>query len=970
MSNETADRTENQVENKVDNKDSADSVLKEANAGKAELVDDQKQHDEFLKAGGKSGITNEFGKPELIDQGTPEVAAALVHGEGAGEGKGGAKESIIDDIAEAAQNVGEELVHTGESVVGGVVNGVGSIVSGVGEVLGDIGETVQGGLEAVGNFLGNLFHGQEAAPKPEIRMEPLTVRPEVPYSGEDLKMDMPPSQVTGTAADTLESIARMKLPAGATEAQVHAYEKEIASVNGLNPAAPGSLDGKQLDLPGATADGGMVLRGDNERTITRWPNGAEKTVDKDGREYSRQPDGAGGYKEIHTGPRKDDNFELTTTPDGRLLIADKPGDTPREVPCASEEAKVERHKLLDLAAEKIKDPERRAKFEADMLRFEERAAQHKPPLSGEEIARTYKETERLLTTVGDNPIKAEDRVKLAEQVMAQCASPKSIDQGQHQTCNMTTVECTVYTNHPSDAARLVADIAITGQYTAKDGTQVNVSPEAADKEAIKNPPGDGDRSQASQIFQVAAVNLYYQKQPYTYTDAAGNPRVVPPGQLQYVQQPDSKPGVLPPTRGGERLIDNSTVPPTPIMRNWTSVPPIPEASPDIADRAMVDVPAIITGVQDVKMIEHKTAVYGDATGVNLFETEDQMKDYIKKAQENNELPLIIGVHTGQEPFLHDSGDGAAGGSGGWHVVTITGYDEATGKCQVDNQWGSRPDHEGTNGVHVHDLFRASRKPDLTEVHSAPIYKFWEPDKVVNVTIEDLQKDVDWDRAHNTVDTQKEFELLRLKRQYGGMSEADYDKDLKQTVQDAAARWAQQKADGTFDVNEYNNAQTKLKDMLPGIPPERRVDILDQMHTGGMLDDATYTGYLRLASNGFFAKGHTDAQAEAFMNKIKASTDTLDAAQQEAFYNQLNAHPNPAIRLELAQFEKKAGAIDDAKYDDLVAKTTTEFLGAPRTPAASTAYMNRVQAMLTALPEARRNAILTKVPGLAPAPAGP
>ncbi len=910
-----------EVQGETETTKAGDSVVTEANAGKTELVDKQKEHLDYLKNGGRSGITDDFGKPILFDE-------EFVHNAG---------HKVVAELTKIFK--GEEPAEEQAKVAK------------TSDKLPEPTESAEG-------------KGRKPVKPGEVDMEPMVVTAKPPYAGEGLTMDVPPDRTVGKAGDTLESIAKGHLPTDATPEQITAYEKEIAIVNGIDAKNPGNLDGKDINLPGHTRDGGIVTLDENYRSTTRWKNGAEKISDPDGRGYERQPDGSGGYKESHWGPRQGDQFELTTTKDGKQLIADKPGETPREVPPASKEVEAERQKLKDIAEEKITDPEKRAKFEADMLRFEERGAKQTPPLSPEEITKTYKETERLLSATGDNPLKPEDRVKIAEQTMSQCATPKSIDQGQHETCNMTTVESMMYTKNPSEAMKLVTDVATTGEYTAKDGTKVKIDPKAADAEAKANPPDDGARSHASQIFQVAAVNLYYQKQPYTYTDAAGNPKTVPPGQLEYQQVPD-QPGAVPPVVGGERLLDKTTTPPTVVMKDWTNG--IPRDSPDLADRAMVDVPNLITGNNDAIMIEHEKAVYGDATGVKTFKSEEEMTDFIKKAKEEHKLPIIMGVHSGQEPFLHDSGGGAAGGSGGWHVVTITDYDAATGKVQIDNQWGSSADHQGDHAVHIHDLYRASRNPDETVKEDAPWYKPWADPKDVNVTIEDLQKDVDWDRNHNTVDTQKEFELLRLKHQYGGMSDNDYDKDLKKTIDDAADRWKQQKDDGTFDQNEYNNAQTKLRDMVHALPAERRIDAVDQMHSRGMIDDDTYTRAMVQATGGFFADSHTDAESEAFMGKIKTMTDGLTADQKNEFYNTINENADPSTRLQMIQLESKAGAIDNAKYDELIAGTTKDYLGGSHTASESAAYAARLWSAMSSLPEDRRRAILTKI---APTPAAP
>ncbi len=948
MSNETEEKVE---ASKAAPAKSSDSVVKESNAGKPALVEEQKAHSDYLKAGGKSGITDEFGKPILFD-GDHAALAELVSKHSA--------EKQTAAHADTTKNRAILTEHTVNSITKALQDSQKAIDQSVGAAT-EIGKVLKESGEALAKEVERAL-----GIGPEIKMDPLKVRAALPYAGEGIKREIDPGQVTAKPGETLEHIAKSHLPRGASAETIRAYEKEIAIVNGLNPARPGHLDGKELNLPGNTKDGELVIIDSNGRINIRSKNGAESTVDADGRSYSRKPDGAGGYTEKHLGPRQEDSFELTRTGDGRLLIADKPGDKAREVPPASEDVKTERHKLLDLAEQKIADPEKRAKFEADMLRFEERAAKQSPPLSPEEIVKTYKETERLLNATGDTPLKPEDRLKIAEQAMSQCATPKSIDQGQHNTCNMTTAECVTYTRHPSDAMKLVTDVATTGEYTAPDGTHVKVNPVAADNEAKNNPPVDGDRSQASQIFQVTAVNLFYQKQPFTYTDATGTSKVVPAGQLEYAQVP-SQAGALPPVQGGERLIDHSTSPPTVLMKDWTKG--VPMDSPEVADRAMVDVPNIITGANDAIMIEHNTGISGDATGVKTFKSEDEMKSFIKDAKDHGKLPIIMGVHTGQEPFLHDSGGGAAGGSGGWHVVTITDYDEASGKVRIDNQWGTSADHQGDKAVHLHDLYRASRNPELTE--KEPSFIPWRQPKDVNVTIRDMQKDVDWDKAHNTVDGSKEFELLRLKHQFGGMKSPEFDKELATTIDDNAARWAKQKADGTFNQAEYDNAQTKLKDIIASLPPERQLAFESQMHTKGMIDDNTYKAYLSTASNRFFNSAHNDVKAEDFMNKLKTATDDLPQAQRDQFYKDLNDNASAQNRLEMGQFERKAGAINDAQYDKLIADSTKEFLSTARTAAESATYTTRLWTIVAALPEARRVEVLRQISGSAAAsPARP
>lgn len=371
----------------------------------------------------------------------------------------------------------------------------------------------------------------------------------------------------------------------------------------------------------------------------------------------------------------------------------------------------ERKELTDLAEAKISDPKELAKFKADMDKLEKRATEQQPALSQQEISETYQEISRLLEAKDNSasPLKEADRVKLAEQVMDQAATPTSIDQGGHNTCTVTAIESLTYTRTPSEAARLVADVALTGKYTTKDGTVVEVpqsSISAADSEAQRHPAVDGERSHASQIFQVTAVNTYWTEHDYTYTDASGASHTVPAGQLKYEQV---QPNPADPNDSGERLIDYSVKPPAVVM-DYSSHPAVPLCGPqtDLVDDGAVKWMADkISGNNDALYAFHDGYENADGKGAVLFSSEKEMKEVIADAEKNGQLPMVFAVHTAKEPFWTDSGAGSAGGSGGWHVVTITDYDAATGTVSVDNQWGSSVDHTGKNAVSISDLYAAT-----------------------------------------------------------------------------------------------------------------------------------------------------------------------------------------------------------------------------------------------------------------------
>ncbi|HEY9867627.1 MAG TPA: LysM domain-containing protein, partial [Candidatus Obscuribacterales bacterium] len=547
------------------------------------------------------------------------------------------------------------------------------------------------------------------------------------YRGEVIHRDVEPSVHTAARGETLTRIAREHLGTGATREEIDKHAREIAEINHLgNP--PRIAEGTLLTLPGHTSDGAFVTADSYGRTRSVNSDGSIRLDHGDGTGYVREPDGEGGTWESHFGPDAEDNYAIRKTVDGRYLIADRPGDVPTER-MEGEDPRVEAARLNDLAESKITDPEALARFQENMREFERRAEERGLP--PEEIARTYREIGRLLEAE-DNPnipLTAEDRIRLAEQVMDQAAHPTHIDQGFHDTCNVTTVESRTYTTHPAEAARLVADVATTGEYRTNTTPPVvvTVNPESLipDPESEIHPPTGDSRSHASQIFQVTAVNIHYTME---------NNRSDPPGRISY-EQVEPVPGSTPPD-DGERLLDRSTDPPTELARD-----------PELDDDHIVDIANAITGENssDV-MIAHPDTIAGEGNKVTRVNSEAELNESVARLAREGKLPVIIGVYGTSEPFLTDSGGGRAGGSDGAHVVTITGYRPGPPPMvEVDNQWGEEADHTGDRAVSMHDLYLSMRPPDNAG------------------QIADMRRDVEWNREHNSIDTFKEFELLRMER---------------------------------------------------------------------------------------------------------------------------------------------------------------------------------------------------------------
>lgn len=165
----------------------------------------------------------------------------------------------------------------------------------------------------------------------------------------------------------------------------------------------------------------------------------------------------------------------------------------------------ERARLAEVAQGKMSRPQFE-QFRGDMARFEERMKGN--PM---EAARTYREISRMLEPSGGTAVDTGKMGRLAMDVMDQAADPHAVKQGEKYTCTFGALESRIYTRHPSEAARLIADVATRSHYTTADGARINIDRTSANlypnhwREAAKS---ENVRSHASQIFQITAANIY------------------------------------------------------------------------------------------------------------------------------------------------------------------------------------------------------------------------------------------------------------------------------------------------------------------------------------------------------------------------------------------------------------------------------------------------------------------------------
>lgn len=502
-------------------------------------------------------------------------------------------------------------------------------------------------------------------------------------------------------------------------------------------------------------------------------------------------------------------------------------------------------RLLD-AAEASK-PGSAVEIRRQMEQFE-RAAKERG-LSDTEVAKTYREVSRLYEAK-DNPnvpITDVQRRALAKQVLEHAADPTSIDQGAHNTCNVTTLESRAYSRTPSEAARIVADVATTGQYTSRSGLTVKL-----DKDSMTAHNGaeslhkvDGTRDFAGQLFQVTAVNLAYQKD---------NPNI------RYEQKPP-QPGKTPPDNG-ERLLDYSTNPPTEVGRPSLLFRAFGsedkgKRQPDLYTDNLRSVGNEITGEKDDKWLLD----YGNVKSREDFDNQ------LTQAKREGRLPLVVMVHTGNEPFHTDSGNGTAGGSGGWHVVNVTDYQAGPpARVAVDNQWGQQADRITPNRQVSPDMLYYSMKEPTDSTQAR-----------------EMAERARQQKSEGNYDERFQLEALRKQKLTGELTDERYLYMFKAAIKgfDGLYKSGSVTApDGSWE-NRINH--------MNAMPISSQIQILNDMRSRGTISEETFrqNALSRFAQSEALhtAKGNNPF---AVRLQMKTITDNLPAHERDAFRLQMLA----------------------------------------------------------------------------------
>ncbi|MDR3612039.1 MAG: hypothetical protein P4L53_00635 [Candidatus Obscuribacterales bacterium] len=459
---------------------------------------------------------------------------------------------------------------------------------------------------------------------------------------------------------------------------IDTHQSTIAAATKAKESAPVVKDGK-LDCSGdcyapqAGAPKSAAQTG--EATAAKTPEHEALTPTVSGKADKTEKPGLERAPEVNNGA--DAARDLPVRPgDAPPTRSDKPSYKPDDPDI--KDIQPARDRLL--ASESSMSPEMKAAMTKHMDDLEHRL----PPATAKQIAGVYDATTKLLNDPEKtSPLSQPERNRLADDILSNAAQQHEIDQGMHNTCNVTTLEQTLNRESPDKAAALVADVGLKGYYTSPtDGKRINIDPKSLHPDGETNFRGteakDGNRNYASQVFDMATINDYWQHQNpkgmYTQTNARDG-------------QGDT----------GERLMYANGQE----MRGPNGKP---MREPGLDSAAMAQIGKDI-GLKGDYIVSTKQFQQDNSNG-EKGEQRVQSYDDFKNALMKNST-TIVALNAKDKLF---TGTDDKGGSQGGHVVTVSdfrkGENGAPDEVYMRNQWGS----ENNKWVSVADLYNASLPP--------------------------------------------------------------------------------------------------------------------------------------------------------------------------------------------------------------------------------------------------------------------
>ncbi len=326
-------------------------------------------------------------------------------------------------------------------------------------------------------------------------------------------------------------------------------------------------------------------------------------------------------------------------------------------------------------------------FTKDMNAFEERA--RKDGLSAKEVGNCYQQISRILENGDPHHPPRVHRNMLAVQCLAHAARPDQIDQGNHNTCNVTTLEERIFARHPARAMEIVAGIALHGTWTGPDGKVAKVNPASCkpggEEKQVDDRlmPQDGDRSYASQLFQLAVINHF---------DAGNRPNEA------YRQDPPKNDK----DTGERRVKDGKVV----------------DSQPSLgADDIQKEGSALVRDLDDKTNPQERRFVLsrdnlGDGSDDPVqVKNKHDLVYRLEQIKSHGRLPAIVVVDA-NDPMFRAPGEAPAD-KPQWHVISVRDLrKKPDGHYEIDisNQWGSAWDKKSISAGQLYSAMNEYKPP--------------------------------------------------------------------------------------------------------------------------------------------------------------------------------------------------------------------------------------------------------------------
>ncbi len=331
-----------------------------------------------------------------------------------------------------------------------------------------------------------------------------------------------------------------------------------------------------------------------------------------------------------------------------------------------------------------------------------------------QIEKTYQEIREMLAAAS-SVTSVQERAQLAAEVIEQAACPLNIDQGRHNTCAFAALEARTYTLYPCAAAALVKQVALTGRYITGGNDEIEVDAKNVHPDGEAMLHGYGSRSFASQLFQITAANVYWQRQ-----DKDPNGIKCGRGDIRYIQ----KAGISC-FRGdtGERLEIHRA---SDVVETVVDQVGTPMFEPCVALTEVQDVGTVLAQVPQ-KMFVIASKKFNKQQKYLPVKSMEDLRRKLSDCQSGSAMPLVVAVDLrrgwlANEPMMRRvtanmgsnqqtsrfpqgrlSNDVS---NSRWHAVCITAYNLENDTVSIDNFWGPHADHVGDNAIPVSELYAA------------------------------------------------------------------------------------------------------------------------------------------------------------------------------------------------------------------------------------------------------------------------